>query len=64
MFNRGAYTTFGVVCKKKFPIWMVPAFIHTHAGTEYVKQAGVLYTPRVPLGAHARCEMYMPSCLE
>ena len=59
---------------------MVPAIIHTHAGNEYVKRAGALYTPRVYRGrilhiivlttlnkqAFARCEIYahMPSCLE
>ena len=53
---------------------MVPAIIHTHVGTQYVKRAGALYTTRVPLGsidssfcivlatlnkrAYARCEMY------
>ena len=34
-----------------FPIWMVPAIIHTHVGTQYVKRAGALYTTRVPLGS-------------
>ena len=29
---------------------MVPAIIHTHVGTQYVKRAGALYTTRVPLG--------------
>ena len=54
---------------------LVPVITHTHAGTEYVKRAGALYTTRVPLGsmegafcialtslnkAYARCEMYAP----
>ena len=30
---------------------MVPAIIHTHVGTEYVKRAGALYTITVPLGS-------------
>ena len=53
---------------------MVPAIIHTHVGTQYIKRAGALYTTRVLLGsidssicivlatlnkrAYARCEMY------
>ena len=51
---------------------MVPAFIHTHACTEYVKRADALDTPRVYRGrilhlcssvhlnkwAYARGEMY------
>ena len=77
MFNRGAYTTIGDVCKKKYIFspfeWCQLSFTHIQA-------LNMRYSTRVPVGsiesafcnvlstlnkrAYARCGMYAHCCLE
>ena len=60
MFNRGAYTTIVAVCKKIVIHHLNGASYHshTHAGIEYVKRAGALYTHRVYRGCILHCFHY------